>query len=288
MRSAYCRKATSSCLGKRVSPRCNVSSNQNPTSLQYVAVATFIAAGVTCLLSIPAYADVDENLSPFQKRQAEAEKRRELMRQTREAAMTKMDANSAPQVAIEERKDDQSDERTELSQKLKSDMQNSKIRLYEEIAAKSAKAPIQEPETSALPFSFPSFSNGSKTMESKPPVAASPSSIDDRQLPPAPITSTGIAIAPASAAPQPAARVIPSPLPETQASKPDPALVKESQVKTGSKRKGPLPLWASELAVIGFYAAMVASLTKYGKQTAGIGDAVSKVINQIAKKAKLV
>jgi hypothetical protein len=58
------------------------------------------------------------------------------------------------------------------------------------------------------------------------------------------------------------------------------------KVKSG-KRKGPLPLWASELAVLGFYAAMVASVTKFGKQTASMGDAVSKVVNEIAKKAKL-
>ncbi len=60
--------------------------------------------------------------------------------------------------------------------------------------------------------------------------------------------------------------------------------VKES----GQKRKGPLPLWAAELAVFGLYAALFASVTKFQKESAAVGTAVGNVIKAAAKKANLI
>jgi len=287
MKSLNGRQAVASGVGRRVLTRCNAFADHSSKSFHNVTVTTFLAAGIACLISIPAYAESDENLTPYQRRQAEAERRRELMRQTREAAVAKMDSASAPQVAIEEPKEDQNEDRRAISEKMKADMQSSKLKLYEDIAAKSAKAPVQEPETPDLPFSFPSFGDGSIKTDSKPTPASTLSFFNNgNQMPSATAPSADLTKASADTA-TPPARVMPaSPTPSSQVPKPAPAPVKETQVKSG-KRKGPLPLWASELAVLGFYAAMVASVTKFGKQTASMGDAVSKVVNEIAKKAKL-
>ena len=54
-----------------------------------------------------------------------------------------------------------------------------------------------------------------------------------------------------------------------------------------SKRTGPLPLWLSEVVVIGFFAGMFAAATKFSKETETATGAVGKIVKSLAKKANL-
>jgi len=54
-----------------------------------------------------------------------------------------------------------------------------------------------------------------------------------------------------------------------------------------SKRTGPLPLWLSELIVIGSFAGMLAASTKFSKETEAVTGAVGKMVKDLAKKANL-
>ena len=60
------------------------------------------------------------------------------------------------------------------------------------------------------------------------------------------------------------------------------------EVAVSGKRQGPLPLWVAEFAVLGLYAALAASVTKYSKESAAALEAVGKLVKDLAKKANLV
>lgn len=67
-----------------------------------------------------------------------------------------------------------------------------------------------------------------------------------------------------------------------------PRALQAPEATASGKRQGPLPLWVAEFAVLGLYAALAASVTKYSKESAAAIGAVGKLVKDLAKKANLV
>lgn len=239
--------------------------------------------GVSATYAPIARADDEEFMSPYQKRQAEMERRRELLREARERA-----AARASGVEVEEPAAAPAAPATPAPAKPSTDfsaqaarLKKESLKAYED-AAKNRPAPpvTAEPEEAPAP-AVPRFGGFSFGKSSEAPAPAAP-------VP-----------APAPAAPAPAARpVVPVPVPV-----PAPALVKEVEQKkpepkkaeapkaqpVSKKRRGPLPLWFAEILVLGAYVGLGLAATKYSEQTGKLlGGVWSKVVELYSAAEKFI
>lgn len=264
-----------------------------------VLAAIMAVSGATAIDAVyapVARADDEETMSPYQKRQAELEKRRELLREAREKAAARAsgadesEAAPAPAPAAAARSSDFAAQ----AKRLKSEG----LKAYEDAAKnRPAVPPSPEPEEESAPlFGGFSFSKPAETpapAAPAPPAPAAPASTFS--TPPDPWRST-----PAPVIPKPApapAPVAPAPAPVRKYEAPAPAPVKKveapapkkeekkSDVETKKppkrRRRGVMPLWLAEMLVLGSFVGVGLGATKYSKES---GE-VLKVAGQKAVEA---
>ncbi|GBF94484.1 hypothetical protein Rsub_07018 [Raphidocelis subcapitata] len=224
--------------------------------------AAVVFAPLDATFAPPARAD--EALSPFEQRQRDLEKRRELMRQAREKAEGKAGAPAAAPEAEPE----PVGPKTDLKESAKA-LRAQSQKQYESLTKNRPSLPksVTEPENEALdPFKglfskkeepAPPAPAAAKPAPAPAPAAPAPKpkpTPSPPPPPPAPKPAPIVAPRPAAPIPAPARPPPPPPAPVRRAEPPKkqeapkPAPAKQAGKQ---KRRGPLPLWLAQFAVFG-------------------------------------
>ncbi|KAG2486530.1 hypothetical protein HYH03_014831 [Edaphochlamys debaryana] len=240
-------RAATACVRPSRAVAVRVQAQAQPIRATAAALLSAVTLGLsvpafdpTTLMLQPAHAEeevAEEELTPYQRRMREFEKRREMLRQAREAAEAK---NSFSPAAAEDQKAD------------------------EEAAAERRNA-LGDVKGAASTYEsntrYRSFGFSAPTPEPAPEVAA-PAPAPE----PAPARPSFFS-APRQEAPKP------EPVVEVKkaAPAPPPAPAKKAEPKkeepASKKRRGPLPLWLAELMVMGSFAGVFVATTKYEAET---------------------
>jgi hypothetical protein len=227
--------------------------------------------GVSATYAPVARADDEEFMTPYQKRQAEMERRRELLREARERAAARAsgaEIDETPAIVETAKPEPAKVEPPAPSSEFASQaarVKKESLKAYEDAAKNRPAVPAtpepQEAPTPALP-KFGGFNFG------KPAEAPAPA-------PAAPVTP---APAPKPVVPVPVPVPAPAPAPlrtvEVKKEEAKKAEQKAPQSAVSKKRRGPLPLWFAEILVLGAYVGLGLAATKYSEQSGKVLKAV--------------
>lgn len=242
----------------RVSQARSGAAKFNPSPIVLAAVVALSAGDVFLSPFAPrAMADEEEQLSPYEKRQRELEKRRELLRQARETAeqraadleASRRQAMEAATSAVEE----SNASRKAAAEKLKEDVRKSTSSYGITEAAKpfsfSAPTPAPSPKVEPADKAEAPWWTGLSEYTEGP--------VGKKEAAPAPTPATpkkveAVQVQPPK--PAPAAKVVVS----------EPA--KAAPAAKSGKRAGPLPLWFAQFLLLGLFGALFVAITKFQDQ----------------------
>ncbi|WIA35186.1 hypothetical protein OEZ86_003651 [Tetradesmus obliquus] len=259
-------------------------------SLLAAAVTLSGATAMDAAYAPPAFADDEEVMSPYQKRQAELERRRELLREAREKAAARASGEAAPAAAPAAAAAPAPAPASDFASRA-AGLKKEASSAYESAAKNRPAAPAPTPAESEEP-STPLFGGFSFSKPAEPapaPAAPAPaaSSSSGFSTPPDPWKSTRAPVAPVPVpvpVPAPAPAKIEVKKDEPAQPKPAPAAAKPASDLTPNgkhRTHGIMPLWLGEILVLGSYIGLGLAVTKYASQS----EAVLKAAGQKVKEA---
>ncbi|WIA35187.1 hypothetical protein OEZ86_003651 [Tetradesmus obliquus] len=239
-------------------------------SLLAAAVTLSGATAMDAAYAPPAFADDEEVMSPYQKRQAELERRRELLREAREKAAARASGEAAPAAAPAAAAAPAPAPASDFASRA-AGLKKEASSAYESAAKNRPAAPAPTPAESEEP-STPLFGGFSFSKPAEPaPAPAAPA--------PAASSSSGF-----STPPDPWKSTIEVKKDEPAQPKPAPAAAKPASDLTPNgkhRTHGIMPLWLGEILVLGSYIGLGLAVTKYASQS----EAVLKAAGQKVKEA---